>query len=99
MSAPPEPQENPLKTIHLSVVTTAALLFAGMNAYSADAGKDDGNRGAPVHRDFDTVDVQHRGYLTSDDVKNDAWVRKNFAKCNVKHDGRLSREEYANCHE
>lgn len=88
-----------MKSIYLALGATAALLLTCANAYSADAGKGDANRGTPVHRDFDTVDTQHRGYLTSDDVKNDDWVRKNFTKCNVKHDGRLSREEYANCHE
>jgi len=88
-----------LNSNYLAPLTFAALLFACASANAADPGKDDANRGTSTHRDFDTVDSHHRGYLTSSDVKSDDWVSKNFAKCNVKHDGHLSREEYANCHE
>jgi hypothetical protein len=88
-----------MKSIYLAPLTCAALLFACTNAYSDDVGKNDTGRESSTHQDFDKVDAHRHGYLTSDDVKNDAWVSKNFAKCNVKHDGHMSREEYANCHE
>jgi hypothetical protein len=79
-------------------VACAALLFA-CAAASADDGKNDAQREATTHRDFDSVDTHKHGYLTSADVKSDDYVRKNFAKCNVKHNGHMSREEYDNCHE
>ena len=73
-------------------------LRMGTPAYAAD-GKNDAHRETTTHRDFDTVDTHKHGYLTSEDVKSDEYVRKHFAKCNVKHNGHMSREEYANCHE
>jgi hypothetical protein len=88
-----------MKSIYLAPLTCAALLFACSTAYSDDVSKNDMHRESSTHRDFDKVDTNRRGYLTSDDVKSDDWVSKNFAKCNVKHDGHMSREEYANCHE
>jgi hypothetical protein len=75
------------------------MLLAGGAAYSADEGKTDAKRETPTHRNFDTVDTHKHGYVTSREVKNDAYVRKNFAKCNVKHNGHMSREEYDHCHE
>ena len=92
-------QEHILKSTLLASLTCAALVFACAAAYSADDGKEDAQRQTTTHRDFDTVDSHKRGYLTSDDVKGDAYVSKNFAKCNVKHNGHMSRKEYANCHE
>jgi hypothetical protein len=88
-----------LKSTQLASLACAALLFACATAYSADDGKNDAQRGATTHRDFDTVDTHKHGYLTARDVKSDDYVRKNFAKCNVKHNGHMSREEYTNCHE
>jgi hypothetical protein len=88
-----------LKSTQLVSLTCAALLFACGTAYSADGGKNDDQRETKAHRDFDTVDSHKLGYLTSNDVKSDDYVRKNFAKCNVKHNGHMSREEYNNCHE
>jgi hypothetical protein len=88
-----------LKSIYLAPLTCAALLLACANAYSQDVEKGDANRDTSMHRDFDTVDTQHRGYVTSQDVKDDDWISRNFEKCNVKQDGHMSREEYANCHE
>jgi hypothetical protein len=92
-------QEHILKSTLLASLTCAALVFACAAAYSADDGKEDAQRQTTTHRDFDTVDSHKRGYLTSDDVKTDDYVRKNFAKCNVTHNGHMNREEYANCHE
>jgi hypothetical protein len=88
-----------LKSTYLASLTCAALLLACTAAYSDDANKGDTQRAQTTHPDFNTVDTQRHGYLTSDDVKNDDYVRKNFDKCNVKHNGHMSREEYANCHE
>ena len=88
-----------MKSTQLVSLAGAALLFACAAAYSADDGKIDAQRETTTHRDFDTVDTQKHGYLTTRDVKSDEYVRKNFAKCNVKHNGHMSREEYANCHE
>ena len=88
-----------MKSIYLAPLTCTVLLFAGAAAYSADEGKNDAQRQTTTHRDFDKVDANRHGYLTSDDVKNDDYVRKNFARCNVKHNGHMSREEYTNCHE
>jgi hypothetical protein len=88
-----------LKSTLLASLTCAALVFGCAAAYSADDGKEDSQRQTTTHRDFDTVDSHKHGYLTSEDVKSDDYVRKNFAKCNVKHDGHMNREEYANCHE
>jgi hypothetical protein len=88
-----------LKSIHFASLTCAALLFACTAAYSDDANKGDAQRAPATHPDFNTVDTQRHGYLTSDDVKNDDYVSKNFDKCNVKHNGHMSRKEYANCHE
>jgi hypothetical protein len=88
-----------LKSKQLASLACAALLFACTAAYSADDGKNDAQRETTTHRDFDKVDTHRRGYLTSDDVKSDEYVRRNFAKCNARHDGHMSREEYANCHE
>jgi len=92
--------ENILESTQLASLICAALLFScTAAAYAADDGKNDAQRETTTHRDFDTVDTHKHGYLTSDDVKSDEYVSRNFAKCNVKHDGRMSREEYANCHE
>jgi hypothetical protein len=88
-----------LKSSQLVSLTCAVLLFAGAAAYSADEGKNDAQQQTTKHRDFDTVDANKHGYLTSKDVKGDDYVRRNFAKCNVKHNGHMSREEYDNCHE
>ena len=88
-----------MKSIRLASLACAALLFAGAAANSADDVKTSAQRETTTHRDFDTVDTHRRGYLTSDDVKSDEYVRTNFAKCNVKHNGHVRREEYANCHE
>jgi hypothetical protein len=55
-------------------------------------------QGIGVHPDFKTLDINNRGYLTADDVKDDAWLFKNFARCDSNHDGHLSQQEYANCH-
>ena len=88
-----------MKSTQLASLACAALLFAGVAAYSADEGKNDAQRETTTHRDFDTVDTHKHGYLTSRDVKSDDYVSKNFAKCNVKHNGHMSREEYDNCHE
>ena len=88
-----------MKSIYLAPFMCAALLFACANAYSDDVGKNDTHHESSTHRDFDKVDTNRHGYLTSDDVKSDDWVSRNFGKCNVKHDGHMSREEYANCHE
>jgi hypothetical protein len=88
-----------LKSTYFASLTCAALLFACAAAYSDDAGKDDMQRATTEHRDFNTVDTHKRGYLTSDDVKDDDYVSKNFDKCNVRHNGHMSRKEYANCHE
>jgi len=52
-----------------------------------------------MHREFDQWDPDSRGYLTSDDVRNDEWLSKNFERCNVSRTGRLTREEYNNCPE
>jgi hypothetical protein len=49
------------------------------------------------HPDFITLDPNHRGYLTLDDVKNNKWLGANFARCDANHDGHLSQQEYANC--
>ena len=87
-----------MKSNQIASLACAALLFACAPAYAAD-GKNDAQRETTTHRDFDTVDTHKHGYLTSEDVKSDEYVRKNFAKCNVKHNGHMSREEYANCHE
>jgi hypothetical protein len=92
-------QENILKSIYFAPFACAAMLFAFTNAFSDDVGKMDMHDAAAVHPDFDKVDTHQHGYLTSDDVKNDDYVRKNFARCNVKHNGHMSREEYTNCHE
>lgn len=88
-----------MKSIYLAPLTCAALLLACANAYSNDVDKTDANRDSSMHRDFDTVDTYHRGYVTPDDVKDDDWISRNFVKCNVRKDGQMSREEYANCHE
>jgi hypothetical protein len=88
-----------LKSTQLVSLTCAALLFACGAAYSADDGKNEGQRETPTHRDFDTADSHKHGYLTSNDVKGDYYVSRDFAKCNVKHNGHMSREEYDNCHE
>jgi hypothetical protein len=88
-----------LQLAQLASLAGAALLFACAPAYSADDGKNDARHETTTHRDFETVDTHKHGYLTSDDVKSDDYVRRNFAKCNVKHDGHMSREEYANCHD
>lgn len=63
---------------------------ASERASADDANKDDMQRTPPMHRDFKAVDTHHRGYLTSDDVKNDDYVSN---------EGPMSRKEYANCHE
>lgn len=103
-----------MKSIYLAPLACAAMLFACANAFaqttpdgdrsarpndSADSAKHDMQRGSGTHRDFDSFDTNKHGYLVSDDVKGDEWVRKNFRRCNLKHDGHMSREEYANCKE
>jgi len=49
------------------------------------------------HPDFKTLDVNNRGYLTSDDVAQNRWLASNFSRCDANHDGRLSQQEFANC--
>jgi hypothetical protein len=49
------------------------------------------------HPDFKTLDVNNRGYLTSDDVAHNRWLSANFSRCDANHDGRLSQQEFANC--
>ena len=49
------------------------------------------------HPDFNTLDVNNRGYLTSDDVAHNRWLASNFSRCDANHDGRLSQQEFANC--
>jgi hypothetical protein len=49
------------------------------------------------HPDFKTLDVNNRGYLTSDDVTQNRWLATNFSRCDANHDGRLSQQEFANC--
>ena len=49
------------------------------------------------HPDFKTLDVNNRGYLTSDDVAPNRWLASNFSRCDANHDGRLSQQEFANC--
>ena len=49
------------------------------------------------HPDFITLDPNHHGYLTPDDVKQNKWLSTNFARCDANHDGHLSQQEYANC--
>jgi hypothetical protein len=88
-----------VKPIYLAPLACAAMLFSFTTAHSDDAGRVDMQHAPAAHRDFDKVDTQRHGYLTSKDVKGDDYISKNFASCNVKHDGRMSREEYDNCHE
>jgi hypothetical protein len=99
LCATPQHQENTLKSFYLASLTCSALLLACSSAYSEDADKGEANRDTSMHRDFDTVDTNHRGYVTPEDVKDDGWVSRNFVKCNVRKDGRMSRDEYAACHE
>jgi hypothetical protein len=47
--------------------------------------------------DFKALDVNNRGYLTSDDVTQNRWLAANFSRCDANHDGRLSQQEFANC--
>jgi hypothetical protein len=56
-------------------------------------------RAAGSRGDFDHLDVSKHGYLTSEDVKGDGWLKSNFTRCNVKGDGRMSWDEYSNCRE
>jgi hypothetical protein len=93
LRATPQLPENTLKSIYLAPLTCAALLLACANAYSDGVEIGDANRITPMHRDFDTVDTHHRGYVTSQDVKDDDWISRNFVKCNVKQDGHTRREE------
>jgi hypothetical protein len=88
-----------LKSIYLAPLACAAMLFGFTTAYSDDVGRADTQKESTGHPDFDKVDTHRHGYLTSEDLKGDAYISKNFAKCNVKHDGHMSREEYSNCHE
>ena len=74
------------------------MLFAFANAYSDDVERTHAHNASAAHPDFDKVDTQRHGYLTSRDIKNDDYVSKHFARCNVKRDGHMSREEYSNCH-
>jgi len=55
-------------------------------------------QGIGSHPDFKTLDINNRGYLTAEDIKDDAWLFKNFTRCDSNHDGHLSQQEYANCH-
>jgi hypothetical protein len=52
---------------------------------------------AVAHPAFESLDVNNRGYLTSDDVAPNRWLASNFARCDANHDGRLSQQEFANC--
>jgi serine/threonine protein kinase len=49
----------------------------------------------PAMPDFDTLDVNHDGYLTPDEVKGTV-LEQNFQKLDVNGDGRISREEFNN---
>ena len=53
---------------------------------------------AVAHPTFETLDVNNRGYLTADDVRQNRWLATNFSRCDANHDGRLSQQEFANCH-
>ena len=88
-----------MKLPNLPVLACAALLIACGSAYANDAAKNSEHGYSATHRSFDAVDSKHRGYVTTDDVQRDAWVRDNFAKCNVKHDGHMIRSEYEGCHQ
>lgn len=56
---------------------------------SGPANDADAQRETTPHRDFDKVDSNRHGYLTSDDVKSDDYVSRNFAKRNVKQSASL----------
>jgi hypothetical protein len=47
--------------------------------------------------EFGMLDTNKRGYVTSDDAKNDQWLKSNFAKCDSNHDGHVTSAEYAAC--
>jgi hypothetical protein len=75
------------------------MLVACGSSYANDDAKDSDHGHMATHRDFDAVDSKHRGYVTTDDVRSDAYARDNFDKCNMKHDGHMNRSEYEGCHE
>jgi hypothetical protein len=50
-----------------------------------------------AHPDFNTLDTNKKGALTTNDVKGDSWLSTNFSRCDLNHDGTLSRQEYAAC--
>jgi hypothetical protein len=46
---------------------------------------------------FGSLDHNHHGYLTNDDIGADPFLTQNFAKCDVDHDGKLTWDEFKNC--
>ena len=47
--------------------------------------------------DFQTLDVQKRGYLMAGDVAQQPWLKQNFSKCDANSDGHLTAPEYTAC--
>ena len=46
---------------------------------------------------FDSMDTNHRGYLTPTDVASNKQLTHRFKNCDTNHDGQLSRDEYNAC--
>jgi hypothetical protein len=104
-----------MKSAYVIPLICTAVIFGGAAAFAQSVSQSTDNRSttssntitthssttraAGSRDDFDHMDVKKHGYLTSNDVKNDGWLKSNFARCNVRGDGRMSWDEYSNCHE
>lgn|SRR5512141_445055 len=80
---------------HPSPPTTGQDKSAGNNLVAEDNGKMQGAEKSPP--DFNSVDVQKRGYITLADAGNHTWLKENFARCDANHDGQLTQQEYSQC--